>query len=91
MKLLHVAPLATSGLSYIQDNMTEMFNRIARAIATAYQISQDSDGTIDLSVYDGIRTTACEIYAQMSAFYHSPKRSDFLKACGVWEPKDGDR
>lgn len=69
-----------------------MFRRIARAIATSVEINRDpKDDGIPLDVFAGIRASACEIYAQLSAFYAAPKRSDFLKVCGVWEPKDGDR
>jgi hypothetical protein len=64
----------------------QMFGRIARAFATALQ-----DEAVEDAYYDGIRTSACEVYAQLSAFYAAPKRSEFLKACGVWEPKDGNR
>lgn len=71
-----------------------MFNRIARAICTSVCILHEDathESEMNLDMYRAIRHSACEIYAQLSAFYAAPKRSDFLKACGVWEPKDGDR
>jgi hypothetical protein len=68
-----------------------IFQRTARAINTALEVKENDFREVDIAYYQGIRASACEVYAQLSAFYVSPKRSDFLKACGVWEPKDGNR
>ena len=73
-----------------QDQLT-LFGRIARALNTALESRDNDFSEVDLAFYNGIRDSACELYAQLSAFYiYAPKRSDFLKACGVWEPKDGN-